>query len=113
MKVAKKRTLCHSRDMARLPLWFGWLYALVVTAAAADLKLAKHSSPGPDWLVKLEHSPQQPQSSQNVQVTARVRSSITNAVLLYQIVEPGAYIELQDSAFTNNWVSLPMQPTGP
>jgi len=99
--------------MARLPLWLGWLSALVVTTEAADLKPAKHSTLAPAWLLKLEHSPQQPRSGQPVQVSARVRSSITNAVLLYQVVEPGAYIELREPAFTNNWVSLPMRQTGP
>ena len=97
----------------RLPLLFGWLSVLVVTTAAAELKPAKHSTAGPAWLLKLEHSPQQPRSGQPVQISALVRSSITNAVLMYQVVEPGAYIEQQDPAFTNNWVSLPMQHAGP
>jgi hypothetical protein len=38
-----------------------------------------------------------------------VRLNITNATLFTQIVEPGAYIELQDAAFTNNWNAVPMQ----
>jgi hypothetical protein len=31
---------------------------------------------------------------------------------LYQVVEPGAYVELQEPGFTNNWVALPMQANG-
>lgn len=33
-------------------------------------------------------------------------------MLLYQVVEPGAYIELQDAAYTKNWTSLAMQSAG-
>ncbi len=91
--------------------WFGWVFALL-TAAASESKPPKHSTPAPAWLLRLEHSPQQPHSGQLVQVSARVRSSITNAALLYQLVEPGAYIELQDAAFTNNWLALPMRAAG-
>ena len=99
--------------MARLPLWFGWLLVLVLLPAkAAEYKPPKHSTAKPAWLLSLEHSPQQPHSGQVVQVSARLHAGITNAVLLYQVVEPGAYIELQDSAFTNNWVSLPMRQAG-
>lgn len=112
-KVAKKRTLCHSRDMARLPFWIGWLSALVATASAQELKPAKHSTPGPAWLSKLENTPHQPHSGQPVTITAQVGSGITNAVLLYQIVEPGAYIELRDTAFTNKWIAAPMHLAAP
>jgi hypothetical protein len=98
--------------MARLTLWFSCLLASLTVVAAAELKLPKHSTPQPDWLVKLEHSPQQPKSGQVVQVSAHVRPGITNATLLYQVVDPGSYIELQDQAFTDNWVSAPMQVVG-
>jgi len=99
--------------MARLTFISGWLLAWLTAAAGAELKLPKHSTPPPAWLLKVEHSPAQPRSGQSVQIKARVRSAITNIVLLYQVVDPGAYIELQDAAFTNNWVSLAMQQTAP
>jgi hypothetical protein len=97
--------------MTRLALWSGCFTAVasLLLAKAEELKPSKHSTPRPDWLVSLHHSPQQPRSGQVVQITAQVRSGITNAVLLYQVVEPGAYIELQDPAFTNSWESAPMQ----
>jgi hypothetical protein len=97
--------------MARLTFGFGWLVAMLATAAGAEPRLPKHSTPQPAWLVKVERSPQQPHSDQPVQITARVRSGVTNVVLLYQVVEPGSYIEQHDSTFTNNWVSLTMQRT--
>ncbi|HLH53601.1 MAG TPA: CotH kinase family protein [Verrucomicrobiae bacterium] len=85
---------------------------VVITAQAAEFKPPKHSTPPPDWLVSLKHSPEQPRSGQQVQVTAQVTATMTNLTLLYQVVDPGAYIELQDAAFTNKWVSAPMLPAG-
>ena len=98
--------------MARLPFLLGWLLACFAAAAAGESKLPKHSAPPPDWLVKVEHSPKQPHSGQSVLIKAEVREAVTNLAVLYQVVDPGAYIELQDPGFANNWISVPMQPTG-
>jgi hypothetical protein len=92
--------------------WVGWLLASIAITRAADFKPPKHSTPQPEWLVKMGHSPQQPRSGQIVQISAEVRLDITNAVLLYQVVEPGAYIELEDPAFKKNWQTATMQATG-
>ena len=105
----KKTSSVPNESMAQLTFRFGCLLVLLAAAAGAELKPPKHSTSPPAWLLKLEHSPQQPHSGQPVQISAQVGSNVTNAVLLYQIVEPGAYTEQQDPAFTNNWVSLPMQ----
>lgn len=99
--------------MPRLTFWFVWLFAWLLTAGGAEFKPPKHSTTPPDWLVSLEHSPKQPRSGQEVKVSALLKGSITNVVLLYQVVEPGAYIELQDPAYTNNWVSVTMHMTDP
>jgi hypothetical protein len=64
------------------------------------------------WLEKIEHAPMQPKSGEPVTITARVRPEVMAVILEYQLVEPGAYIELSDSAFTRNWVSVPMQLDG-
>lgn len=100
--------------MAWIAFRLSCLFVLLATAtaAAAELKPPRHSTTPPAWVIRLQHSPQQPHSGQPVQVTAQVRPGITNVVLLYQIVEPGAYIELQDRAFTNNWLSMPMLQAG-
>lgn len=98
------------QDMTRLAYWSSWLLVLVSTVIGAEPKLPKHSTPPPEWLVNLQHSPVQPHSAQVVTITAELSDSITNAELLYQVVEPGAYIELQDPAFARNWAALPMQP---
>jgi hypothetical protein len=96
--------------MTRLKIFFGCLVTCVLAAAAVDLKPPKPSRPDPEWLLKLEHSPRQPRSGEVVQIQAELRAGITNIDLLYQLVEPGAYVELNDAAFRNNWKSLPMQP---
>src|SRR5436305_480982 len=98
--------------MARFFSWFACVLSLSLHVESAEPKAPKHSTTGPDWLLTLEHSPRQPHSGQTVNVRAVVKSSITNVVLLYQLVEPGAYIELQDPAFANNWVSLAMHSAG-
>ena len=95
--------------MPRLTFWCGCVLALVFGAAGAEFKPAKHSTPQPEWLLKLEHSPRQPHSGEVVHIQAEVGPTITNVVLLYQMVDPGAYIELQDSAFATNWKPAPMQ----
>jgi hypothetical protein len=85
------------------------LFVGLLSAQGAEFKPPKHSTPNPDWLVALEHTPLQPHTSQQVTITARVAPAITNVTLLYQVVEPGAYIEQQDRAFTNNWTALLMK----
>lgn len=110
-KSCKKTQSVPNECMTRRSLWYGWLLASVTLVAAAEFRPPKHSNSPPEWLVKLQHSPQQPRSAQPVQISAQVRQSITNVTLLYQVVEPGGYIELQDSTFTNNWISAPMKPT--
>src|SRR5260370_4090666 len=112
-KSCKKMNSVPNESMARLTFRFCWIFAVLTAAGAAESKPPKRSTPAPAWLLKLEHSPQQPRSGQAVEITARVRSGITNLVLKYQLVEPVAYIELQEPAFTNNWLSLTMRPSSP
>jgi hypothetical protein len=59
-----------------------------------------------------KHTPLQPHSGQPVEITATVQPEIKDVTLEYQIVEPGAYIELKDPAFSKNWTSVPMRPKG-
>jgi hypothetical protein len=88
------------------------LLLLAPGGLAAELKGPKHSTPDPDWLVSLGHTPPQPHSGEPVQIRAQIKPAITNVVLLYQLVDPGAYIELQDPAFRKNWVEAPMKLNG-
>jgi hypothetical protein len=98
--------------MTRVFRWFGCFVLITVSACAAEIKASRHAPAEPDWLVSLEHTPRQPHSGQEVQIQARIRNGVTNAVLLYQVVDPGAYIEQQDPAFLKNWIALPMKLTG-
>ncbi|HWN96303.1 MAG TPA: lamin tail domain-containing protein, partial [Methylomirabilota bacterium] len=65
---------------------------------------------------QVEHAPNEPTSGQSVRITARVTDphGVASVTLQYQIVSPGAYIELADAAFTNaaNWITLPMNDSG-
>ena len=62
---------------------------------------------------KVSHTPLQPKSGETVCISARVTQPIRGRLeLQYQVVEPGAYIDLTDPAFKRNWVSLPMNDSG-
>jgi hypothetical protein len=54
--------------------------------------------------------PRQPRSGQEVKITARVQTNVTAVKVEYQVVDPGAYVELKDPEYEKNWVSVPMQP---
>jgi hypothetical protein len=76
-----------------------------VCAWAAQTKTPE--SPAP-WLLKVEHAPQQPRSGDTVNVTIQTRQEVGSVTLQYQLVEPGAYIELKDPSFSKGWISLAM-----
>ncbi len=65
---------------------------------------------------QVEHSPNEPISGQAVRISAKVTdpNGVASVTLQYQIVSPGAYIELADPAYTNavNWISVAMNDTG-
>lgn len=67
----------------------------------------------PPQIRQVEHAPEQPMEGQAVTITAKVTDpeGVTNVTLLYQIVDPGAYIQVTDPAYTN-WVALPMNDAG-
>jgi len=68
----------------------------------------------PPQIRQVDHSPNQPTNGQVVTITAKVTDadSVTNVTLLYQVVDPGSYIEITDAAYTNNWTSLRMNDNG-
>ncbi|MDB5319807.1 MAG: hypothetical protein JWN40_1438 [Phycisphaerales bacterium] len=97
------------------------LFALAILAGlAAPLPLraaAPASRPAtqpvdPNWCTHVTHAPQQPKPNQAVHVTATIAPSFTNITLQYQLVDPGAYIELKDPAYAKNWIALPMHAAG-
>lgn len=79
----------------------------ILTADAA--KAPKAPKPEPLWLLEVENTPEAPRSGQDVTITTRVQTNVTAVKLEYQIVDPGAYVELKDSRYQQNWISVPMQ----
>src|SRR6185369_6870645 len=80
---------------------FAWLanlfFACVLFAAPADS-------------LKIKQAPEQPKSGESVRITAQgnALTKQKRVVLQYQLVDPGSYLALNDTAFTNSWVSVPM-----
>ena len=91
---------------------------------AATGALARGPTPGavnsvfaptvPPVFRSVSHHPHSPKSGAPVHITAHVTATeaITNVTLLYQIVDPGNYIELADPAYQANWIALPMRDDG-
>lgn len=94
--------------MTHSSIRLAWLCSMLCAAAIAA---APETNPAsrPAWCQGVAHSPLQPHSGEAVKITAQVRPDVTGVTLQYQIVEPGAYVELKDPAYANNWVSAPMQ----
>jgi hypothetical protein len=61
------------------------------------------------WCTRVAHTPLQPKPGQEVKITASVAAGMTHVTLVYQVVEPGAYIEWNDPAYQKQWESLPMR----
>src|SRR5262245_27314138 len=63
--------------------------------------------------VRVTHSPRQPHSAEVVRVTVTAKDPGGQGApgwqLQYQLVEPGHYVELRDSAYRKNWVSVALK----
>ena len=68
----------------------------------------------PPQIRRLEHTPKQPAEGDNVTITALITDSntVSEATLLYQVVEPGNYIRLTDSRYESDWTEIPMNDSG-
>jgi len=69
-----------------------------------------HDDNPPPLIDQVSHSPQQPTSNDDVTITANVSDAdgVASAVLLYQIVAPGAYVAQHDPAYASNWAQMNM-----
>jgi hypothetical protein len=65
-----------------------------------------------NWCTHVAHSPQQPKPNQPVRITATITAGYTHVILQYQLVDPGAYIELKDPEYAKKWTTVPMQAAG-
>ncbi len=63
---------------------------------------------------QVDHSPQQPIAGEDVLITAKVTDpdGVASVTLSYQLVNPGAYINLEDASYETNWTDLPMRDDG-
>ncbi|MDF1713649.1 MAG: lamin tail domain-containing protein, partial [Akkermansiaceae bacterium] len=68
----------------------------------------------PPQIRQVQHLPEQPVSSQEVEITAKVTGlvGVTGVTLSYQVVEPGAYVRLTDAGYENGWEDLAMRDDG-
>ena len=75
---------------------------------------AMTSSSAPPQLRQVAHFPESPVSGEVVAITVKATDpdGVAAVELEYQIVEPGSYVRLSDSAFDRNWVSQPMLDDG-
>ena len=72
------------------------------------ISLLAATAPSP-LLTDIQHSPQQPHSSQPVSISASAATSPQSLTLEYQVVEPGKYIALHDPGFQSGWKSVAME----
>ncbi len=77
---------------------------------------AAFATNAPPQIRQVSHSPNEPASNQATTITAKITDpqNVASVSLQYQIVTPGNYIELTDSAYTNaaNWITLAMNDAG-
>jgi hypothetical protein len=68
----------------------------------------------PPQLRQVEHTPQEPVSGDLVVVTVRATDpdGVASVSLEYQVVEPGAYVELGDAVYGTSWTAVPMNDSG-
>ena len=68
----------------------------------------------PPQLRQVESTPQEPVSGDLVIVTVRATDpdGVASVSLEYQVVEPGAYVELGDPVYGTSWTAVPMNDSG-
>ena len=65
-------------------------------------------------LAKVGHTPRQPKGGETVVITAEPGSAVAGSEVYaeYQIVSPGDYVSIDDAAYGQNWIRLPMKDLG-
>ena len=82
----------------------------ILLAVALLISLGEAAYPA---TLRVTLTPEQPKSSDTVRIAVQSPQPIQGHVTLqYQLVDPGHYIELADSAFKKGWVSVPMIAAG-
>lgn len=73
-----------------------------------------YSEVAPPQIRQVSHSPKQPVPGEEVLITSKVSDSdgVSGVKFEYQLVEPGHYIRMTDSAYDSNWTAIPMVDDG-
>jgi len=68
----------------------------------------------PPHIRQVAHTPKQPVSGQVVTITAKVTDpdGVASVMLMYQLVNPGSYIALDDAEYAANWTMVEMHDDG-
>ncbi|MGC9327205.1 MAG: lamin tail domain-containing protein, partial [Candidatus Hinthialibacter sp.] len=68
----------------------------------------------PPQIRQVKHSPQQPRSNEAVLISAKASDpdGVAGVKLLYQIVDPGEYIALDDARYKTDWIEIDMHDDG-
>ncbi len=68
----------------------------------------------PPHIRQVNHSPKQPKSNELITITAKVTDpdKVVDVTLFYQVVEPGNYIRIIDSAYRLDWTGIAMHDDG-
>jgi hypothetical protein len=88
-----------------------WRSALPTPAAANKAIFFDNIPP---QIRQVKHSPQQPKSGEVVTITAKVTDpdGVASVSLMYQVVNPGAYIARFDPEYSQGWTMVPMHDDG-
>ena len=73
-----------------------------------------YADSAPPRIRQVDHSPNQPQSGEPVVISAKVTDpdGMADVQLFYQLVDPGNYIAISDSAYETDWTVLSMNDDG-
>ena len=73
-----------------------------------------YSTSAPPAIRQVDHRPREPVSGQKVVITAKITDplGVRRVQLDYQLVDPGAYLELNDAAYRTSWTALEMNDAG-
>lgn len=68
----------------------------------------------PPYIRQVRHTPQQPTSGRPVTITAKITDAdgLATVQLLYQVVDPGRYISINDARYRDEWTFVDMRDDG-
>ena len=75
---------------------------------------ARYEDNAPPLIDNVAHRPVTPRTGEAITITARITDSdgVASVKLDYQLVDPGAYVRLTDSAYNQGWTTVVMHDDG-